>query len=259
MTDDVWGDLSGRFVDAHYGSLRGVVRSHVVGEHLRQHLGDPPGPVVDVGGGAGTQSIPLARRGYDVTILDSSPGMLARAAAALTDEADEVRRRVTLVEADGAEAVARLGSGRFAAVLCHGVLLYLDDPDALVTELAGLAGIGGIVSIVTKNRATLAVGPGRAGDWRAALAAFDADGEVNRLGLETRADSVDGIAAALRAHGVEPIAWYGVRLFTDDERGDAPPDPADLAEILAVEVEASRREPYRSFSRLFHIVGRRTG
>jgi ubiquinone/menaquinone biosynthesis C-methylase UbiE len=79
-TQDTWAPLAKRFVDDHYGSLRGGVRTHVINEHLRNHMGPPPQRVVDVGGGAGNQSIPLARAGHDVTIVDPSPAMLERAA-----------------------------------------------------------------------------------------------------------------------------------------------------------------------------------
>jgi hypothetical protein len=49
------------------------------------------------------------------------------------------------------------------------------------------------------------------------------------------------------------MAWYGVWLFTDwmDLPG------ADLDGISAVELQASRRDPYRQFSRVFHLVGHR--
>ena len=56
---DPWSDdLAEQFVDQWYGSLRGRVRTHVIQEHLKAHLSPPPLRVVDVGGGAGNQSIP---------------------------------------------------------------------------------------------------------------------------------------------------------------------------------------------------------
>ena len=114
----------------------------------------------------------------------------------------------------------------------------------------------GIVSVVTKNRRTLAMRPALEGDWAGALAAFDGDREINGLDIETRADDVDELSDLFRQHGVEPIAWYGVRRFTEGWARDRPPvDPVD--DVLAVELEASRRDPYRQLSRLFHLVGRR--
>ncbi|HEX7134404.1 MAG TPA: methyltransferase domain-containing protein [Iamia sp.] len=254
--DDAWAELAPAFVDGHYGSLRGRVRTHVVAAHLRHHLAPPPGRIVDVGGGAGTQSIPLARAGYDVTIVDPSAAMLARAEAAVAAEDDATQARVRLVEATGEDAPAALDDATFDGVLCHGVLMYLDDPRPLVAALCALAGPGGVVSVVAKNVEVMAVLPVLRGEWAAALAAFDEDRQLNGLGLETRGDSIETLERALAGHGVTPLAWYGVRLFTDGWLPQRPAtDPED--EVLAVELEASRRDPYRRLSRLFHLVGQR--
>lgn len=256
MAEDAWAPLAARFVDGHYGSLRGRVRTHVIDRHLREHVGAPPVRVVDVGGGAGHQSIPLAREGYDVTIVDPSGAMLERAERRLAQESDETRRRVTLVHASGQEAPERLEHERFGAVLCHGVVMYLDDPHPMIDALVDLAEPRGVVSIVAKNVEALAVRPALAGDWGAALRMFDSERDVNGLGLDTRADSVGGLSAALEQRGVEPLEWYGVRLFTDGWTPDRPADDPE-ADVLAVELEASRRDPYRGISRLFHLVGRK--
>jgi S-adenosylmethionine-dependent methyltransferase len=253
---DPWAALGERFVGVHYGSLRGRVRTHVIHQHVRAHLPPPPAAIVDVGGGAGHQSIPLAADGYDVTVVDPSPWMLERAAERAG--AAGVVDRVALVEASGEAAPDVLGGPRYGAVLSHGVLMYLDDPAPMLDALVSLAGPGGIVSIVAKNAAVMAMRPALAGDWAAALDAFDCDRQVNGLGVETRGDGVDALSGALRARGVDPVAWYGVRLFTDGWAPDRPAtDPEDL--VLAVELEATRRDPYRRLSRLFHLVGRRPG
>jgi S-adenosylmethionine-dependent methyltransferase len=60
----------------------------------------------------------------------------------------------------------------------------------------------------------------------------------------------------LAARGVEPVAWYGVRLFADGWIPDRPVTDDDDV-VLRVELEASRRDPYRRMSRLFHLIGRR--
>lgn len=58
------------------------------------------GPVLEVACGTGRIVLPLARAGHRVIGIDSSPHMLARARAKLAAEPEDVRQRVTLVEAD---------------------------------------------------------------------------------------------------------------------------------------------------------------
>jgi len=256
---DRWAEHIPTFIDGHYGSLRGRVRTHVVDAHLRRHLPPPPAPVVDVGGGAGVQSLPLARRGHAVTIVDPSAGMLDRATTTLANEPIDVADRVRLVHASGTEAVDLLGIGRFAGVLCHGVISYLADPGPLLAALCALAGPGGVVSILAKNAATMAVRPAVEGRWRDALAAFDRDSEINALGLPTRGDTVDDLTARLVRHGAWDVTWYGVRLFVEAWPPDRDAEAAGEDDLLAVELEASRRDPYRQLSRLFHLVAHRRG
>jgi len=110
------------------GSLGQIVRRHLISRGLDAHLPPPPARVLDVGGGAGQQSIPLAGAGHEVTILDPSREMLAEARRRLGRERAAVRRRVRLVEGIGERASRILGTQQFDAVLCHGVVMYLEDP-----------------------------------------------------------------------------------------------------------------------------------
>jgi SAM-dependent methyltransferase len=246
--------LADQYVRSISESLKGRVRVHVVHRQLLAHLPAPPAAVVDIGGGAGHQSLPLARLGYEVSIVDPSPAMLAKAAEALRREEPAVQHRVRLVEASGEQAPEVLAGRTFDAVLCHGVLIYVEQPEPLVAALCALAAPGGVVSIVAQNAKTFAVRPALEGRWADAPAAFDARREVGILGLETRADTLEELTALLADHGVDRLAWYGVWLFTDGWTREVPPDSLD--DVLAVELEASRRDPYRQLSRLFHLVGR---
>lgn len=261
MTEDLWAGLVDRFAGDAYATVKGYVRTYVIHQHLLEHLPPPPASVLDVGGGAGHQSFPLAQAGYDVTLLDSSPAMLDRARERLARLPGEARRRVRFVRADGAHAEEAVGGERFAAVLCHGVLGYLDEPEPVVGQLCRCAADGGLVSIMTGNAETAAVQPALERRWDDALAAFDARTGIGVLGVRGRADTVDEVGAMLRTHGVEPLRSYGVWLFVD-WLGFAgveldPDDAEQVAATAAVELEASRRDPYRRLSRVFHLVGRK--
>ena len=234
------------------------VRTYVLHQQLLEHLPPPPAAVLDVGGGAGHQSFPLAQAGYEVTLLDSSPAMLDKARQRLERLPEEARRRVTLVAADGTNADEAVHGQRFAAVLCHGVLGYLEQPEPLIDQLCRCAAEGGLVSIMTGNARAAAIRPALEQRWEDALASFDARTEINVLGLPGRADTVDELGELLRGRGVAPVRWYGVWLFVDWLGfGGVELDLADSQRVAAVELEAARRDPYRQLSRVFHLVGRR--
>jgi S-adenosylmethionine-dependent methyltransferase len=190
-----------------------------------------------------------------VTILDPSPAMLGRAEQRLAAEAPQVRSRVRLVQARGEDADDATGHRKFAAVLCHGVLMYVEQPETLMDSLCARVAPGGVVSVMALNAETLAVRPALERRWADALAAFDAQGEQGVLGVATRADTVEELSGLLRDRGIEPVAWYGVWLFTDwldlDTAGRE-----EVSAVAAVELQASRRDPYRRLSRVFHLVGR---
>jgi SAM-dependent methyltransferase len=261
VTDDRWASLAGQFADEAYASVKGHVRTYVMHQQLLEHLPPPPAPVLDVGGGAGHQSFPLAQAGYDVTLLDSSPAMLDKAGQRLERLPADARRRVTFLQAGGENADEATGGRRFAAVLCHGVLGYIEDPGPLVSQLCRCAAAGGVVSIMTGNAKATAVQPALERRWDDALAAFDARTGIGVLGVRGRADTVEEVGELLRSGGVEPVGWYGVWLFVDWlEFSGAELDPGDskqVAATAAVELEASRRDPYRQLSRVFHLVGRK--
>ena len=246
-------DASGRFLE-HYETLRGAVRQKLVERQLLMHLEEPPARVCDVGGGAGHNSIPLARRGYEVTILEPSEEML-RVARQTLDAEEAVSDRVELVTGSGEDASRVFGEETFDAVLCHGVLIYLENPDPLIEALSTIARPGAVVSILTKNADALAMRPALEGRYKEALDLFDSNRETNRLGIDTRTDTVPELSAKLESYGIELEQWYGVRVFTD-HLDDQPPGP-ELPDVLEAEWEAGRRDPYRRIARLVHLVGRK--
>lgn len=262
MGDDPWAGLADTFADQAYASVKGLVRTYVLHQQLLEHLPKPPATVLDVGGGAGHQSFPLAQAGYDVTLLDPSPAMLDKAHQRLQALPGEAQRRVRLVEADGENADEAVDGRRFAAVLCHGVLGYLEQPEPLVNQLCRCAAAGGLVSIMTANAKAMAVRPALERRWDDALASFDARAEIGVLGVPGRADTVEELSELIRSGGVQPLRWYGVWLFVDWlEFSGAELDPRDSQQVTAtaaVELEASRRDPYRQLSRVFHLVGRKS-
>lgn len=261
MDYDTWAHLADQFVDEAYASVKGRVRTYVMHQQLLEHLPPPPALVLDVGGGAGNQSFALAQLGYEVTLLDPSSAMLDKAQHQLKCMPQETQQRVTLIQEMGENAYEAVDGKSFSAVLCHGVLGYLERPEPLVSQLCECTADGGIVSIMTANAKTMAIRPALERRWDDALKAFDSETEIGVLGVTSRADTVENLSKLLLNHDVKPLRWYGVWLFADLlEFSGVKLDPNDSDQVKAaaeVELEASRRDPYRQFSRVFHLVSRK--
>lgn len=232
-----------------------------VGQRLR---------VLDVGMGQGTQALRLLRAGHRVTGLERDARMLSAAHEALAAEPEGVRERMRIIEGDGRDTGVHFLPGSFDVVLCHGVLMYVEEPDPLVAGLARMLAPGGLLSLLVRNGDALAMRPGLSGDWRSALAAFDTTayspefstpleqgGPPPRLGLEVRADRLEALTATLAGIGAPLHAWYGVRVLTDTVPDGTPPPAAEdeLSALLAAEERAGRTDPYRRVAALLHLCG----
>jgi len=196
-----------------------------------------------------------------VTLLDPSSVMLEKARHRLRQLPDDVQQRVVLAEADGEHAENAVERQRFSAVLCHGVLGYVDRPEVVIDQLCRCTAPDGLISIMAGNAKASAVRPALERRWDEALASFDASEEIGVLGVPLRAHTVEELTDLLEVRGVDPVQWYGVWLFVDwlDFSGAKldPNDAGQVAAAAAVELEASRRDPYRQLSRVFHLVGRK--
>ncbi len=216
-----------------------------VGQRLR---------VLDVGMGQGTQALRLARAGHQVTGVEQDPKMIATAREELAGEPEGIRERVRIVQGDGRDTGVHFLPGSFDVVLCHGVLMYIQEPDPLLAGLARMLAPGGLLSLLVRNGDALAMRPGLSRDWAGTLAAFDTTAYRNRLGLDVRADRLADLTATLAGIAAPLHAWYGVRVFTDTA-ADGTEIPADVETLLAVEERAGKTDPYRGVAALLHLCG----
>ncbi|MEU0341383.1 methyltransferase domain-containing protein [Streptomyces bobili] len=234
-----------------------IAGRYPVGQRLR---------VLDVGMGQGTQALRLARLGHQVTGLEQDATMIAAAREALSGEPEGIRERMRIMEGDGRDTGVHFLPGSFDVVLCHGVLMYVQEPDPVLAGLARVLAPGGLLSLLVRNADALAMRPGLAGDWAGALDALDTTarlphsrtdsngGTPVRLGLDVRADRRETLTATLAGIGAPLHTWYGVRVFTDTAVDHAEV-PEDLEPLLAAEERAGRTDPYRSVAALLHLCG----
>jgi S-adenosylmethionine-dependent methyltransferase len=218
--------------------------------------------VIDVGGGDGSDSLPMAEDGHDVTVLDFAPELLEQAERAAESRA--VADRVRVVRADLDDLVAGAGEhlGTFDVVLCHNVLHYRADVPATVGWLAGQVRPGGVLSVMAPNPAMDVLSAAvRRQDPVGALAVLDSptvhsetfDHPMRRL------EAAD-VEQALSDAGCTVERRFGIRcvmdLIADDGRKS---EPGFYRQLLELELLLCGREPYWRTARFWQLTARRNG
>jgi S-adenosylmethionine-dependent methyltransferase len=204
-----------------------------------------PATVVDAGGGTGQLAVALARRGYRVTVVDTSAAMLATCAQRAADEGGEVAERVTGVQGDAADLPDLLGPEGQDAAVCHDLLTRVEDQAGLLAALAGVLVEGGVLSLGFANRDWLALRAGRRGDHAAALRLVEGGEAMTLAEAETELDKA----------GFELVTASGVGVFADAGDDDLSRD--ERQRLIELERLVAGREPYRSSARTLHLIARR--
>jgi S-adenosylmethionine-dependent methyltransferase len=236
------------------GLIRDAVRQELVSRQLSEHLPLPSSDirVLDIGSGQGTQAIRLANLGYTVIGVEPSDDLREVAVRDATNASNPPRFLKGSLENVSAEA------GRdFDVVCCHGVLMYLPDLDSSIQSLMTFVRPKGIISVLTRNRASIAMRAGMQQNWQEAINGFDARYYNNRVGIDNvRADEPAEVDESLRSNGAKLLDWYGVRLFTDHWGDQSPPDDFEL--LVEAEYQAGKRDPYRQLTSLTHVIAQRS-
>ncbi|MGW2480583.1 class I SAM-dependent methyltransferase [Streptomyces sp. NPDC001571] len=245
---------------------RASLRTAVVWEVLKEALdrrvkvtGREALDVLDTGGGSGNFAVPLAALGHRVTVVDPSPNALfaleRRAAEAGAAE------RVQGVQGDVLGLFDVVERGGYDAVLCHGVLEYVEDPaegvrnavDALRPEGALsllAAGLGGAVlsralaGHFTEARHALSDPAGRWGDGDPVPHRFTAEQLIELVG----------------AAGATAGAVHGVRVFADLVPGVlVDTEPGALDALLKLEAAAAELPAFHAIATQLHVLGEKRG
>jgi S-adenosylmethionine-dependent methyltransferase len=234
--------------DRHYDSARGRVRFRVLQEQLRRELPAPPARILDAGCGPGRMAAALTADGHRLTLLDPNEAMLEHAKAAIAPHAGGSRVLCGMVE----EAPEIFGQETFDVVLLHAVVCYVQDLDAALGAAAAVLKPGGVLSILFKNHAALPFKHAADGRFEEALRVLDDPLDTGKLGITNQARSRQEVEEASARRGLRPRKAYGVRAFADLVPEE--PSGADLERLVSLELNACEREPYRSVSRMLHLV-----
>ncbi|RFU83661.1 methyltransferase [Streptomyces triticagri] len=214
--------------------------------------------VLDTGGGSGNFAVPVARLGHRVTVVDPSPNALF----ALERRAAEagVAERVRGVQGDAHGLFDVVGRGEYDAVLCHGVLEYVDDPAEGLRNLVGALRETGTLSLLAAGLGGAVVARALAGHFTEARHALtdpsgrwgDGDPVPRRFGVEQLTGYVEDC-------GMRIGAVHGVRVFADLVPGVlVDTEPGALDALLQLEAAAAELPAFHAVATQLHVLGQKS-
>jgi S-adenosylmethionine-dependent methyltransferase len=250
--DEVTGVL---FTD-YYKTIRGFVRENIVQQNIKAHLPNKAVKIIDIGGGEGRDAIWLAQNGHQVTLVEPSAHMLAKARQRCAKQPKDVQERLTILVGNDVRAQSELKPGTFDFVLSHGVLLYeLDEPQQHVDRLFSLCKPGGTVSLLTKGWAgskAEMISEERIDDL---IELHETGRYKNHLGKQAITYDEDQLTAFINNANGKVIDWYGVRVMTDHMYQPVTEfSKKQLNDILSVEEWAGHKSSTRGLGQLLHFI-----
>jgi S-adenosylmethionine-dependent methyltransferase len=226
------------------------------------------GRACDIGGGPGRYSVALAQRGYRVTLVDLSHGLLERAKVALTSEGVSVER---LLQAD-ARDLGELPSNHFDAGLLLGPLYHLVERPKRLMALAELrrvltaSGVGIVAYLNSWGILRCGVGdfPERYADlafMQSLLGETAYPGGVPGF-TECYWSTPEAAFREIREAGLEPVDYCGAEGLAGGMRPMvermASDHPHGFANLLEVAAATSELPQYRDATEHLHIVVRKS-
>jgi S-adenosylmethionine-dependent methyltransferase len=253
-TDTLFDDRVERFTRKIYGSRKGELRLALLWEDMMEHIPslstDTPLSILDAGGGLGHMSIRLAEAGHSVLMCEPSIPMLDKAREQVNKQTCSSRIRLT--DCTLQTLGTHFPDEQFDLVLCHAVLEWLGDPMPALEGLLSHVSPGGYLSLAFFNIESIVWKNLMKGNFRKVLSG-NLTGETGSLTPPNPLHpqpTLDWIAK-------RPLficSVTGIRCLSDYMLPSAKVSDADL---LAMERELGRRDPYRWLGRYIHVIARR--
>lgn len=238
-------------------SSSGRLRCDLAWENLRGFLPDPAAQccVLDLGGGTGAMSVRLARKEFEVVLLDSSEEMLG--IARKEAEVSGVAERISFRRADAGQLHELFEPESFDIVVCHNLLEYVADHSAIVRGISYVLRKDGIFSLLARNRSGEVL--------RAAIKSPDLGLAKDNLSAQTVVDSLYGkpvsvfnpadVVQVLADANLGVVSEFGVRVFSD-YRDLADPDAETYRQLFELEFTLGSQPQFAAVARYIQIIAR---
>lgn len=258
MTEDRnFDDIAHKFTKNIYGSDKGGIRQVIVWEDFQKILStfepcDTPLKVLDAGGGLAQLSQKLAQLGHQITLCDLSSEMLELAAQDIGKNGliDQYR----LVHAPVQEIQHHLNEP-VDILMFHAVMEWLAQPRPALENLLAQVRPGGVASIMFYNYHGLVLKNAVCGNIPHIL-----DGMPHRKRFKLQPQKglrPEEVYQWIEQAGFEICGKSGIRSFSDYIGNMKNMSEYNYDDLLALERQYCRQEPYLSLGRYIHVWARK--
>ncbi|WP_028024084.1 tRNA uridine 5-oxyacetic acid(34) methyltransferase CmoM [Enterovibrio calviensis] len=256
MTEDRnFDDIAHKFVKNIYGSGKGEIRQAVVWQDLEsilRQLGESkPLDILDAGGGLAQLSQQIAHRGHHVTLCDLSSQMLELAEKDI--EAAGLLPQYRFVHAPVQEITQHVDK-QTDLVLFHAVMEWLADPKDALNVILSQVKPGGIASVMFYNQNGLLFKNLICGNLT-----HVEEGMPHRKRFKLQPQKglqPEDVYQWIGDAGFEILGKSGVRTFHDYMK-DTRTGEYTFEQVVAMEQQLCRQEPFISLGRYIHVWAQR--
>lgn len=237
-----------------YGKPKGEIRIAVLWRDIEDWLAKQPKKkclkVLDVGGGFGQIALKLAQLGHQVTINDISKNMLVKAQEKSKQAGVNTIRFIHCPYQELADRT----NEKYDLVMCHAVLEWLEKPVDAIIFFKTMMQETGQLSLCFYNPVSKIYRNLILGNF------YNLD-KLNNQTFTSDSGSltpnnpcdIDEVKTWLTQANFKVSLESGIRVFSDyvvQKRGGN----EHLAEVIAKELEFSKKTPYKYMGRYFHIM-----
>lgn len=250
--DRNFDDISNKFAKNIYGTTKGKIREVIIWQDIEAILSTYPAnqplTILDAGGGQGQIACKLAKLGHNVTLCDISQQMLDIAKTAAESE----HLTLTYINAPIQELSTKL-TNNFDLVICHAVLEWVSEPKGLLSALKALLNTNGTLSLMFYNYHGLLFRTVTLGNFGYVQAGLSKR-KKKTLSPDHPRDPNE-VYRWLNELDFHVIQKTGIRVF-HDYLVDKQKQQARFDELLQLEQQFCRQEPYISLARYIHVVAK---
>ena len=247
-TDRSFDGIAAKFARNIYSSTKGELRQAVLLRDLLElTVLQQPCQVLDVGAGQGQLALALAERGHSVHLTDISAEMLQLA----QQQAAQRGLNTVSIEQISLAQLATSPHQQYPLVLCHAMLEWLAQPALALAQLKQLVAPGGVLSLMFYNKDAKRFANMVFGNFDYVAADLQVKKKVS-LNPQHPLQPAEVLQWCQQA-GFSLLGKTGVRCFHDYLR-DRSMQQSHFAQLLALELQYNRTEPYASLGRYQHLL-----